>query len=278
MIPAEPARAQFKPVRFSGKVSGMGKNQIVVQMKNGKTAIVSVDPTRPVKGPDGVFYQGITPLSIEVRGEGTIKTLRTGLFVRFEGLVEGTRRKIVKGPVSKLTVFTPDENSVFGLLPNKPGGAAPGGPPAGAPRGPGGGVIRPGGDLGRGAGPAPGAGGGAAGAGSGEFLISGKIAAFRGTTLTVAFPGGSIQAKIAPDAVVKLVANSHLFAQRGDAIEVEGLTAKPPHVLATKVKITRGDGKAKPKAPADAGPDAEPPKVEDPGPDGVTKGKIIKIN
>jgi len=238
--------ANYARVDTTGKVVGVKGMDIYLRTTDGKQLIASVDPIRM---DNNIQIQGIPAPKVEVTGNESAKSLRPGTYVRFEAKVVGTRRKSVKEPVKLLTAFVPTPQTRLGLSPNEWGGEGFG-DGAGGPAG--------------------------ANAGPGDYLISGQITAIRSGTMTVSFPGGSVRARLAADAVVTISANDHRLARPGDDIHLKGALVRPTRVFATEVTITRAQAPQRnPKLGRRPKPGVDPPKVGvDPPKPGVDPPKV----
>lgn len=217
LLLASAVHAQLNPLNVKGKVVELRPNLIVMQVEGGDTWLVNLDPNRVE---DGVRYQGLPDIKLEVNGAETADMLRPGMIVRFEADVE--RKKTVAGAVSEVTLLGPDKNHTFGLLPSV-GGAA------------------------------------AKSSDTERMLIVGQLSAASRGGITVALPENkSIKARLDPAAVVKIASSDYSLARPGDDIELEGGYLKAPRVFAMNVKITRVAKPEKPgRKPATASKKAD---------------------
>jgi hypothetical protein len=215
--PGAAQEVQLAPVDVEGEIVAVAPPLLHIRTATGQPLVASLDPVRR----DGMArYENIPEPNLEITGEETVRFLKVGMYVRFEGVVGAGRN--VQGEIDEITVFTPTRNAAFGVLADENeevGDKGVGGEEDAAEAG-----------AGEGAGGAPGA---------GPSLVAGQLFSLRGETLAIAVPGGRVRGNLAKNAVVKLAVSDPAFARPGDKVHLEGLAVQPPNVFATNVKVTR---------------------------------------
>ncbi len=156
---------------------------------------------------------------IEVTGTGDASLLKPGMLVRFSADVDKKTGK-ASAPVSEVDVTSP-QTAMAGNYPrNQPG-------PAGLRT-----VNK------KPAAPA---------AASGPTQIVGTLKSVSGNEITVESPSGPVKADLSPNASVKIESSDPHLAQVGAKIEVQGVLAKPPNLVAAQsIHITLGSGEKGP--------------------------------
>jgi hypothetical protein len=226
ILSASTAMAQKESVQYNGKLVNYDPESITFQTNTG-LKIKALIAKRRVHA--NVEYPGMAPPNVELIGETSIKALKPGKFVRFSVNVIDEKRAV--GEVTEITVITPSEDGVFGMLPDNLGDPAA--------------------------------------AGEGEELQGipticvGRIVLVRGTNMTVQFPEKkSLKVRILKTATVKLRTSDLSFAQPGDPIFAEGFALPNNQMFGTNIKVTRAADEKKVAANRPAGapkPGERPP-------------------
>jgi hypothetical protein len=168
---------------------------------------------------------------IQVHGEGGAELIAPGVFIRFEAPLIG--RRIAAGEIAKLSLFNPDEGFRAGVTAD-PGPSddqsidLAGGPQGEADRTAESGPRRTPSHTRKRPQKSP----------QGHYLIAGQVRSFRkGNLVVLAGKGGTIKARVAPQAKVTVDTTTYSMVRSGDTIHVTGSYTQPGQVLASKIEI-----------------------------------------
>lgn len=212
---ARPEPPKLPPMKMTGTVEAVAPGWLQVTSGNGDAWRLQVLPSAKVK----------------LFGTATPEFLAAGQFISFTAPVDKSHGRVTE-PISKLTIFTPDETHLLGAFPAGAGESAPGG----------------GGEL---AAPAektqPEAKQEVAqeAAAAEPFQISGRLSSVKNGKLTIVAPNtyfkGTLKAELADEPEISLdLAGAALFglAKKGDQVEVSGGQLAPQVAQVTEMAIT----------------------------------------